>query len=622
MMTVLAMFGVTAPAARGRVAASTLAPVVIVLDASGSMNTPDAPGPRIAAAKRAVIGLVRTLPAQARVAMLTYGTRTGSSPAAKAAGCRDIRLLAGLGRLQKARLIRAVRGVRARGYTPIGAALRRAAGTLPKGPGSIVLVSDGQDTCAPPDPCAVARQLKHADRDLIVHTIGFRVDRAARRQLNCISAATGGTYRDAANGAGLGPVLRTQVDAGMRPYVVTGKPIDGTPTPTDAPLIAPGQYADAFAASGGPVTKYYSIQLTAPETFYVGATAVPPALRGGGTRDRLEVAAELRDADGDRCLSSEREHDSVLAGKVDPVTVLLSGVVGGADWSKRCPHSGPFVVALTRSSPSTTVTQTEIVVRLEPPVRAVPPAVTNVPPGLPAPRVDRSSHRSCIGGASFDTAPSLGAGTCRDTLATGETRYYRVHLATGQRLAYTVLVGRVAGAGHGVGEVQSAVATPMRGSLTLASTSNAARDFGGPVSITLTGSTLVPVDYGNRNSERSDIRPYSLAGDYYLSLGMSYPIDALPYRTDVAISVHVVGKALPGPAYLPMPGADVSTSPSSPTVATTSATPSTSATSTTSGDSASGTSGSRPWLIGGIVALALVVVGGTVLRRRSSGQRR
>jgi hypothetical protein len=32
----------------------------------------------------------------------------------------------------------------------------------------------------------------------------------------------------------------------------------------------------------------------------------------------------------------------------------------------------------------------------------------------------------------------------------------------------------------------------------------------------MTGSTLVPVRYGNRESDRSDIRAYGLAGDYFL----------------------------------------------------------------------------------------------------------
>jgi Ca-activated chloride channel homolog len=175
--------------------------------------------------------------------------------------------------------------------------------------------------------------------------------------------------------------------------------------------------------------------------------------------------------------------------------------------------------------------------------------VTTIPSGLPAPPAD-AARATCVGGASFDTAPALVDGRCTDTLSTGETRYYSVHLDWGQRLAYRIVVERVVGAGHGTAFVQSAVATPLRQEVTLASNSNAARDFGGPTPITLTGSTLVPADYGNRDSSRSDVRGYALAGDYYLSLGMSYPVTALPYRTPVTISVHVAGTPQPGPQYV------------------------------------------------------------------------
>lgn len=527
-------------------------PVMIVLDASGSMTTADAPGPRIAAAKAAVVGLVKELPSSAQVGLMVYGTGTGSSVADKSVGCRDIRTLVPVEHVRRQTLIAAVNSVQARGYTPIGRALQKAAAALPPGrPGSVVLVSDGQDTCAPPSPCTVAAQLKAANRDLVVHTIGFRVLAAARRELGCIARVTGGTYRDASNGAGLGEVLRGQVDAGLRPYVVSGKPINGTATPAGAPEIAVGQYADSFPA-GGAVTKYYSLELAAPETVYVASTIVPPALRGGGATGRLRVVTRLLNENGDRCLSTEREDNPVLAGKVDPVTAVLSGVVGGADWSKRCPRSGRFVVEVTRDSPSSTLTRSETLVRLEPPVEPVPPPVTTIPPGLASPPA-AAGAAPCIGGASFNTAPLLMPGTCADTLATGETRYYRVHLDWGQRLSYSIVVARVRGAAHGSGYIRSGVATPLRQSVTLASSSNAARDFGGPTAITVHGSTLVPVEYGNRDSGRSDIRGYRLAGDYYLSLGMSYPADALPYRTGVLVTVRTAGRAQAGPHYLALP---------------------------------------------------------------------
>ena len=160
-------------------------PVMVVLDASGSMKQADAPGPRIDAAKRAVGELVAALPDDARVGLTVYGTGTGSSDAEKARGCKDITQLVPVERVDRAAFGRAVAGLRASGYTPIGESLRVAARGLPaEGPRSIVLVSDGEDTCAPPPPCEVAKQLKQSGIDLVVHTIGFKVGAAARAQLD------------------------------------------------------------------------------------------------------------------------------------------------------------------------------------------------------------------------------------------------------------------------------------------------------------------------------------------------------------------------------------------------------------------------------------------------------
>jgi Ca-activated chloride channel family protein len=128
-----------------------LAPVVVVLDASGSMAEPIAGGDtKMAAAKDAVHTLVGALPAQARLGMAVYGTGTGSSAGEKAAGCRDVRVVHDVGPLDRPALDAAVDEVEPRGYTPIGQSLRTAAAELPtEGPRSVVLVSDREDTCAP-----------------------------------------------------------------------------------------------------------------------------------------------------------------------------------------------------------------------------------------------------------------------------------------------------------------------------------------------------------------------------------------------------------------------------------------------------------------------------------------
>ncbi|MET9328466.1 VWA domain-containing protein [Tsukamurella sp. NPDC003166] len=186
---------------RAQIAA--VAPTALIIDASGSMTENDAPGPRIDAAKAATRELVRALPADAKFALLTYGTATGGTEPEKAAGCRDITIPIPLGVLDRDKATAAVDGIVPRGFTPIADSLRRAADQLPtSGKVAIVLVSDGEDTCDQP-PCPVAQQLKQQRPELQISTIGFRTDTTASDQLRCIANATGGMFVTAANSAQL-----------------------------------------------------------------------------------------------------------------------------------------------------------------------------------------------------------------------------------------------------------------------------------------------------------------------------------------------------------------------------------------------------------------------------------
>lgn len=186
-------------------------PTVIVLDASGSMNADDGPGPRIDAAKNAVQALIDGLPDGSPVGLVVYGTATDSSDAAEAEGCRDIKTVVPVGPLDRAAFKAQVGGIVASGYTPLGSALSAAADQLPAdGPRTVIVVSDGDDTCQPPEPCAVATDLSTGD--LTIHSVGFRVSGSAKDALACIAQAGHGKYVDAANATQLQAFLRTAAD--------------------------------------------------------------------------------------------------------------------------------------------------------------------------------------------------------------------------------------------------------------------------------------------------------------------------------------------------------------------------------------------------------------------------
>ncbi|GAB6859502.1 VWA domain-containing protein [Microbacterium xylanilyticum] len=179
------------------------APVVLILDASGSMVRETRPGrTRMDDARDALLKVVEDLPDDSQVALLVFGTGTGNSDAEQAAGCTDVKTVTPLGTLDRKALGGSIKAVKPSGYTPIGPALRTAARMLPEhAAGTIVLVSDGVDTCSPPPACEVASELHGANDALTIHAVGFGVDKdeQAKQQLDCIGKVGGGSYLPASS---------------------------------------------------------------------------------------------------------------------------------------------------------------------------------------------------------------------------------------------------------------------------------------------------------------------------------------------------------------------------------------------------------------------------------------
>lgn len=185
----------------GAAGAETGPSLALILDASGSMNAklPDGTA-RIDAAKAAVADLATNLPADTRLALRIYGHQSPTS----SKDCKDTALVVPFGPADKNRgaVAEAARTAEAQGYTPITYVLQLAAADIGKETAAesrlVVLVSDGKETCDG-DPCAAVRALAAADAKLVVHTIGFGVDEATRRQLQCVAHHARGNYWDAGN---------------------------------------------------------------------------------------------------------------------------------------------------------------------------------------------------------------------------------------------------------------------------------------------------------------------------------------------------------------------------------------------------------------------------------------
>ncbi|WP_280708143.1 VWA domain-containing protein [Kitasatospora sp. GP30] len=219
--------------------------VDLILDVSGSMGIADIDGrSRISVAQQSIDDVIDALPPEAEFGIRTLGATYPVSD--KTDGCTDTKVLYPVGHTDKVEAKTAVATLRPTGWTPIGLALRGAAQDLGTGTATrrVVLVTDGEDDCAPPDPCDVARELAAQGTHLVVDTLGLAHDDKVRQQLLCIANATGGTYTDVHSQQQLTERLKQSVQHSDNSYRATPANVTGTDQCATAPLLSPGVYAD------------------------------------------------------------------------------------------------------------------------------------------------------------------------------------------------------------------------------------------------------------------------------------------------------------------------------------------------------------------------------------------
>ncbi|MDG4779088.1 VWA domain-containing protein [Micromonospora sp. WMMD961] len=231
--------------------------VELVLDVSGSMRAADIDGrSRISVAQQAFNEVVDALPEETQLGIRVLGaTYQGKD---KKVGCQDTQQIVPVGPVDRTAAKAAVATLRPTGFTPVGLALRSAAEDLGSGATTrrIVLITDGEDTCAPPDPCEVARELAAQGTSLVVDTLGLAPDEKVRRQLLCIASATGGTYTAAQSAEELTGRIKQLVERAGDTHTRAPTVVGGANACDSAPLLAPGVYADREAFSEH---RYYRV---------------------------------------------------------------------------------------------------------------------------------------------------------------------------------------------------------------------------------------------------------------------------------------------------------------------------------------------------------------------------
>lgn len=224
---------------------SAMAPKVdLVLDVSGSMRARDIDGQsRMAAAKQAFNEVLDATPEEVQLGIRTLGANYPGDD--RKTGCKDTSQLYPVGPLDRTEAKAAVATLAPTGWTPIGPALLKAADDLDGGEGSkrIVLISDGEDTCAPLDPCEVAREIAAKGIGLTIDTLGLVPNTKMRQQLSCIAEATGGTFTSVEHTEELTDKVNQLVDRAADP-VVTPVATTGADRCAKAPTLKSGLYTD------------------------------------------------------------------------------------------------------------------------------------------------------------------------------------------------------------------------------------------------------------------------------------------------------------------------------------------------------------------------------------------
>ncbi|MCT9006164.1 VWA domain-containing protein [Streptomyces rhizosphaerihabitans] len=237
--------GIAFPA--GAVADETTATapkVELLLDVSGSMRARDIDGEsRMSAAKQAFNEVLDATPQEVQLGIRTLGANYPGND--RKTGCKDTAQLYPVGTLDRTEAKTAVATLNPTGWTPIGPALLKAADDLKGGEGTrrIVLISDGEDTCQPLDPCQVAREIAAKGIGLTIDTLGLVPDVKVSKQLSCIAEATGGSYTSVEHKEQLSDRVNQLVDRAADP-VVKPVAVEGTDSCTGAPAVKSGLYTD------------------------------------------------------------------------------------------------------------------------------------------------------------------------------------------------------------------------------------------------------------------------------------------------------------------------------------------------------------------------------------------
>lgn len=204
--------------------------ILIVFDASGSMEEKMNGETKIHIAKRVLEDVLLKAPQDINLGLRVYGA---SIPRGNPSfDCFDSKLVVIPGTNNRRSVVSEIYKILPRGFTPITYSLSQGLQDIApyNGEKSIILISDGLETCGG-DPCELAQTISLSGIDLKIDVVGFGVsdDPEASHQLMCIATSTMAKYFQANNADDLTKGLTDSINQS-----VTGKIITMISTPTES----------------------------------------------------------------------------------------------------------------------------------------------------------------------------------------------------------------------------------------------------------------------------------------------------------------------------------------------------------------------------------------------------
>lgn len=446
--------GVEQPASTGE-GGTGKAKAELIMDLSGSMLADDAGGTRLDAAKRASTELIDSLPDDALLGMLVYGQRESSDESNRERGCQDIEVLSPVQKVDKESLKNRIAGLEAQGYTPIGNALRKAADELgPDGERSIILVSDGIDTCAPPPVCEVAKELAGQGVGLTIHTVGFKVDEEARAELECVAQATGGQSMTADDATQLANHMKFLAQRSVQGYETTGTPFDFSETKEGAKWLGEGKYQTTLVpevAQHDRTPLYYRIAVPKGHNAIVTSKVLANIdAEGKGQQDVRTEVDEIINETGGKCqddgrmgslTGAEASADSWTPTSADASILEWDSdrIESSCDQTKWLVANNVWVydsesVADYRDEP----VKVEVSVQFEPVLKKQDADKLNEGRSSSGDKAYKKATfgeaKPVSGGNNAAQAPEVKSGdTISDTIVPGEQKFYKIPVEWGQR---------------------------------------------------------------------------------------------------------------------------------------------------------------------------------------------